>query len=59
MFIALVLELITQEQIAVGSSNLVESSVDHVTRHVWPVNNVKESKVKVTRSHNVSVASTL
>jgi len=30
--------------------------IDHVTRHVWPLTKVKRSKVKVTRSHNVSAA---
>ena len=30
--------------------------VDHVTRHVWPLTKVKRSKVKVTRSRNVSAA---
>jgi len=33
--------------------------VDHVTRHVWPLTKVKRSKVKVTRSRNVSAAITL
>jgi len=42
-------ELITQERIALGSSNLVEG-VDHVTRHVWPLTKVKRSKVNYTRS---------
>jgi len=36
-------ELITQEQIAVGSSNQV--GVDHVTRHVRPLTKVKRSKL--------------
>jgi len=33
--------------------------VDHVTRHVRPLTKVKRSKVKVTRSRNVSAAITL
>ena len=33
--------------------------VDHVTRHVWPLPKVKSSKVKVTRSRNVSAAITV
>jgi len=33
--------------------------IDHVTRHAWPLIKVKRSKVKVTRSHNVSAAITL
>ena len=30
--------------------------VDNMTRHVWPLTKVKRSKVKVTRSRNVSAA---
>jgi len=33
--------------------------IDHVTRHAWPLIKVKRSKVKVTRSHNISPAITL
>jgi len=33
--------------------------IEHVTRHVWPLTKVKRSKVKVTRSRNVSAAITL
>jgi len=35
-------ELITQERIAVGSSNFVDrGGVYHATRHVWPLTKVK------------------
>jgi len=33
--------------------------VDHGTRRVWPLTKVKRSKVKVTRSRNLSAAITL
>ena len=33
--------------------------IDHVTRHVWPLTKIKRSKVKVTRSRNLSAAITL
>jgi len=53
-------ELITQERIAVGSSNLVDrGGVDHATRHVWPLTKVNRSKVKVTRLRSVSATITL
>jgi len=49
-------ELITQERIAVGSSNLVEGLTTWPAkgRHVWPLTKVKRSKVKVARSRYVS-----
>ena len=40
----------------VFSLNKLFGGVDHVTRHVWPLTKVKRSKVKVTRSRNVSAA---
>jgi len=33
--------------------------VDHLTRHVCPLTKVKRSKIKITRSRNVSAARTL
>ena len=33
--------------------------IDHVTSHVWTLSKVKRSKVKVTRSRNVSAPTTL
>jgi len=44
----------TQEQIAVGSSKLVEG-LALVMWHLWPTK-VKRSKVKATRSRNISAA---
>jgi len=55
MFSVLVSELITQEQIAVGTISLVEG-VDRVTRHVWPLTKVIQA---VTKSRDVSAGRTL
>jgi len=49
-------ELITQELIAVFK---LGGGVNHMTRHTWPLTKVKRSKVKVTKSRNVSAAITL
>jgi len=49
-------ELITQEWIAVGSSNLVEGLTIQHDPPYRSTDKVKRSQVKVTRSHNVSAA---
>jgi len=52
-------ELISQERICLYRTLKFGGGVYSVTRHVWLLTKVKRSKIKVTRSRNVSVASTI